>query len=140
MAPEHDFDREDREDAPFLIPDPESQSPSAPVAHHDDSKTSTHYDDQASAQKVGFRLKVILFSMILAVEVGFAFVEGPQVRIFESIACRQYFSVADPSQIGANGQVPEEMCKGADVQAELAAVKGYHMFFDGLLCRIGSIR
>jgi hypothetical protein len=34
----------------------------------------------------------------------------------------------DPTKIGADGQVPEAMCKIGEVQAELAAVKGYHMF------------
>jgi hypothetical protein len=57
----------------------------------------------------------------------------------EAITCRQYFLVADPTQIGADGQVPEAMCKIGEVQAELAAVKGYHMFFDGTLCRLISI-
>ncbi|KAJ5102518.1 hypothetical protein N7532_003047 [Penicillium argentinense] len=122
MAPDHEFDREEREDAPFL------SEPGTPV----DAKPR-HDQNNASAKKIGFRLKMILFTMILAVEVGLAFLEGPMVRILESIACRQYFAGVDPSKIGANGNVPEGQCKVAEVQAELAAVKGYHMFFDGLL-------
>ena len=51
----------------------------------------------------------------------------------ESIACRKYYLERDPSQIGADGQVREEQCKVKDVQTELAAVKGYMEFFDGLL-------
>ncbi|KAJ5777608.1 hypothetical protein N7520_000854 [Penicillium odoratum] len=135
MVAKPEFDREDREDAPFL-PESDSQSPSAPGPRE---AKPPHTSSDALAQKIGFRLKVTLFAMILAVDIGFSFIEGPQVRIFESIACRQYFSVADPTQIGANGQVPEEMCKGAEVQAELAAVKGYNMFFDGLLCALLAI-
>jgi hypothetical protein len=77
--------------------------------------------------------------MILAVEIGFAFLEGPMTRIMEAITCRQYFLVADPTKIGADGQVPEAMCKIGEVQAELAAVKGYHMFFDGTLCRLNCV-
>ena len=55
------------------------------------------------------------------------------VRIYESITCRKYYLEQDPSQIGADGQVQEELCKVKDVQTEVAAVKGYMEFFDGLL-------
>jgi hypothetical protein len=34
-----------------------------------------------SASAISFRLKAILFAMVLAVEIGFAFLEGPMVRI-----------------------------------------------------------
>lgn len=122
----HELDR-DREDAPFL------NTPSAP---HVESKPA-HPERNASASAITFRLKVILFAMVLAVEIGFSFLDGPMVRILESIACRQYYTNADPTKVGANGQVPEDLCKVGEVQAELAAVKGYHMFFDGLLSTIG---
>lgn len=134
--PHEPLAREDREDAPFLPPS-EPGSPRSPSAAHPhvDSKPGVDEPElpRASASAIGLRLKIILFAMILAVEIGFAFLEGPLVRIFESIACRQYYQNADPSKIGANGQVPEKLCKVAAVQAELAAVKGYHVFFDGSL-------
>lgn len=117
------------------------QPPVSPVRarhSHSDSKPRISSDlrpkpTNASTKGIVFRLKVTLFAMILLVEVGFAFLEGPMVRIFEAIACRQYYGVVDPSKIGANGQVPEELCKIPDIQSELAAVKGYHVFFDGLM-------
>lgn len=135
MASPQELDREDREDAPFLA------HPSAPEnIHHrrvsNDTKPEPARPTErpaASASAITFRLKVILFAMVLAVEIGFSFLEGPMVRIMEAIACRQYYSVQDPSKIGANGQVPESLCKIGEIQAELAAVKGYHVFFDGLL-------
>ncbi|KAJ5908771.1 hypothetical protein N7495_001453 [Penicillium taxi] len=132
MAPEHlhELDQ-DREDAPFLAPEPAS----APVAR--EAKPPRQPEKaNVTAKQISFRLKLALFLMILAVEVGFAFLEGPMVRIMEDIACRQYFAIADPTKIDATGQVPEDQCKIAEVQAELAAVKGYHMFFDGLLSAI----
>lgn len=134
-----EYEREDREDAPFLAPEPAQSSSTPGRPQYNESKPAHSLGSDASIQKIGFRLKVTLFAMILAVDIGFSFIEGPQVRIFESIACRQFFSVTDPSQIGANGQVPEAMCKGAEVQAELAAVKGYNMFFDGLLCMLRGL-
>lgn len=135
MASPQEIDREVREDAPFLA-DPAAAAPGS--AHHrhvsGDAKPERQTErTQASASRISFRLKLILFAMVLAVEIGFSFLEGPMVRIMESIACRQYYTTQDPSKIGANGQVPENLCKVGEVQAELAAVKGYHMFFDGLL-------
>ncbi|KAJ6114009.1 hypothetical protein N7523_007326 [Penicillium sp. IBT 18751x] len=125
-----DLDRDHREDAPFL------DTPE--IAPHVENKP-VHPERNAAPSTITFRLKVILFAMVLAVEVGFSFLDGPMVRILESIACRQYYNEADPSQIGANGQVPEALCKIGEVQAELAAVKGYHMFFDGLLSALMAI-
>jgi hypothetical protein len=71
--------------------------------------------------------------MILAFEVGIVMANGPMTRIYESIACRQYYAEYDPRQIAADRQVPESMCKIKEVQTELAAVKGYMEFFDGVL-------
>jgi len=133
----HDPLNEDREDIPFL----DDASTSGPAHRHVHSKPSigSHPEEANAASSISFRFKLILFSMILAVEIGFAFLEGPMVRIMEAIACRQHFLVADPTKIGADGQVPEALCKIADVQAELAAVKGYHMFFDGTISALLAI-
>lgn len=132
----HDPLNEDREDEPFL----DANDP-GPAHRHVPSKPSigSHKVEATPASSISFRFKVILFSMILAVEVGFAFLEGPMVRIMEAIACRQHYLNADPTKIGVDGQVPESLCKIAEVQAELAAVKGYHMFFDGTICALLAI-
>ncbi|KAL4941284.1 hypothetical protein BDV06DRAFT_5339 [Aspergillus oleicola] len=81
------------------------------------------------------RLMITLLAMTLAVEVGFVMAGGPMTRIYESIACRDYYSTVDPSKLtlGSDGQVPEELCKGKEVQSEVAAVKGYMEFFEGML-------
>ncbi|KAJ5773794.1 Major facilitator superfamily domain general substrate transporter [Penicillium paradoxum] len=134
------LDREDREDAPFLdSPDPNTPGSAQFHIPSRPSIGSRTAEANASASAITFRLKLIMFAMILAVEVGFAFLEGPMVRIMESIACRQYFLDVDPTKIGADGQVPEAMCKVGEVQAELAAVKGYHVFFDGTLSALLAI-
>lgn len=114
-------DLRDGEDAPFLA---EEQGPSAP-----------RYDDRAAnaaREKLRWRLIVTLFAMILTVETGNAMVSGPTTRIYESIACRNYYEVHDPSQIANGGQIPEELCKNADIQSEVATVKGIGELFDGL--------
>lgn len=134
MVSPPETDREDREDAPFLA---EAATPDGAHAHGETKPVRPTERSNASVGTIGFRLKVILFAMVLAVEIGFSFLDTPMVRILESIACRQYYTAEDPSKIGPNGQVPERLCKVGEVQAELAAVKGYHMFFDGLLSMAG---
>ncbi|KAL4893000.1 MFS general substrate transporter [Aspergillus ambiguus] len=127
MPPEpNDFDRED---APFL---PSAESSHRDPKHHDDEKQGAE-TPRLIDPKLRFRLMVTLFTMILAVEVGAVMAGGPMTRIYESIACREYFAENDPRQIGANGEVEESLCKIKEVQTELAAVKGYMEFFDGLL-------
>ena len=131
MPPEPEFTDEDHEDVPFLGSETDSNTPTSDPRNNVNSggQPNQHFLDK----RIGLRLRFILFAMVLAVEVGFSFLDGPMVRIMESIACRQFYIQADPSKVGVDNQVPEELCKGAEVQAELAAVKGYHMFFDGLL-------
>lgn len=128
---------EDREDIPFL----DGSTSGRPTHRRIPSKPGigSRPVKANSTSSISFRLKLILFTMILAVEVGFAFLEGPMVRIMEAIACRQHFLGADATKIGADGQVPEALCKITEVQAELAAVKGYHMFFDGTISALLAI-
>ncbi|PYI07673.1 MFS transporter [Aspergillus sclerotiicarbonarius CBS 121057] len=115
----------DREDAPFLA----SGETTPPIQEEPDQ-----YDAQKEAnRKIRFRLMVTLFAMILAVEVGICMSNGPVTRIYESIACREYYAQYDPTQIGVDGEVKEELCKVKAVQQDLAAVKGYMEFFDGIL-------
>ena len=118
----------DREDAPFLA--------SADSNGNDDPIT-IHAREQAVPkvfpEKLRFRLLVILLIMILALDSGTIMSMGPLTRLYESVACRDYYALHDPSQIGAHGQVKEELCKVNEVQAEVAAIVGYMEFFDGLL-------
>jgi MFS family permease len=137
----------DREDAPFLASSPESSTSNRHTRDQDDEAEPKHVhndnededgdvDDRKGTQaieKIRFRFMVTLFTMILAFEVGIVMANGPMTRIYESIACRQYYAEYDPRQIAADGQVPESMCKIKEVQTELAAVKGYMEFFDGVL-------
>lgn len=131
----------DREDAPFLQRD--NSSNSSPIQepkrhrHYRDRDHDHHHETSSSIASSGnelrLRLLITLFAIVLAIEMGLSMADSPMVRIYESIACRKYYLERDPSQIGADGQVREEQCKVKDVQTELAAVKGYMEFFDGLL-------
>ncbi|PWY74355.1 MFS general substrate transporter, partial [Aspergillus heteromorphus CBS 117.55] len=127
----------DREDAPFL----DAGEPSLPLDDQDDDSAPKPYTEERREidRKIRFRLMVTLFAMILAVEVGVCMSNGPVTRIYESIACREYYAQYDPTQIAADGQVPEELCKIKAVQQDLAAVKGYMEFFDGILSAVLAI-
>lgn len=120
--------RDTSADSPFL---------GAPGSKHEEDQAFESDQDLprrgASLKKLRFRLLVTLFAMILTVEMGMAMAIGPITRISEAIACREYYAQNDPAKIAADGMVKEEFCKVKDVQNELAAVKGYMEFFDGLL-------
>ncbi|KAL5051391.1 hypothetical protein BDW71DRAFT_170919 [Aspergillus fruticulosus] len=123
------------EDVPFLPPEHNQgiqQNPS-----HSQSSTRAHgYSGKGSVVINGAirsRLMITLLAMVLAVEVGFVMAGGPMTRIYESIACREYFTQVDPAKIGSDRQVPEELCKLKEVQSEIAAVTGYMEFFQGVL-------
>ncbi|KAK2760335.1 hypothetical protein FQN54_002403 [Arachnomyces sp. PD_36] len=127
----------DREDAAFLSSVDRSHGD-----HHHRSDSDTNMGsgsfeyvarNTATTEKIRFRLMVVLLLMVLALETGGIMSMGPGTRIFESIACRNYYLLHDPAKIGASGQVNEDLCKINDVQAEVAAIVGYKQFFDGLL-------
>ncbi|KAE8150368.1 major facilitator superfamily domain-containing protein [Aspergillus avenaceus] len=122
---DHSNDFLDREDAPFLPADADAPT---------DRKPGHAQDELDSIDKnIRNRLIFTLFAMIMAVEVGIAMANGPLTRICESIACREYYATYDPTQLDSTGQVDEALCKVQEVQTELAAVKGYMEFFDGIL-------
>jgi hypothetical protein len=48
----------------------------------------------------------------------------PLNRLLEANICRIYYREHDPSAINGNDQVPEDLCKGASVQIQLALLLG----------------
>lgn len=125
-------DRELDEDAPFLAGEDRPKS-----RDHDD-KPEDH-DRPVISQKLKWRLLITLFAIVLAVDMGVGMSENPQFRIFEAITCRKYYLQQDRARIEPDGQVKEEFCKVPEVQAEVAAVKGYFELFEGILCMVLAI-
>jgi hypothetical protein len=114
---------EDREDAPFLAErDGPAAAPPRPSSH----------ESTAFREKLRIRLMITLFAIILFVETGNAMTQGPTTRIYESIACTSFYERTDATKIGPDGQIPEELCKGSEIQGEVAIVKGYGELFDGV--------
>lgn len=129
----------DDEDAPFLRPSDTSE----PKRHGHNGAHEERHGQQGQrrqpnstvlvSQRLRLRLLVTLFAIVLATELGFGMTDSPLVRIYESITCRKYFLQQDPGKVGPDGQVAEEFCKLKGIQADVAAVKGYGEFFDGIL-------
>ncbi|KAL4749202.1 hypothetical protein BDW72DRAFT_178825 [Aspergillus terricola var. indicus] len=127
--------RDSEEDVPFLPPEHNHGIRHNP-SHSQSSARAKGYSGKESVVINGAirsRLMITLLAMVLAVEVGFVMAGGPMTRIYESIACREYFEQADSAKIGPDRQVPEELCKLKEVQSEIAAVTGYMEFFQGVL-------
>lgn len=62
----------------------------------------------------------ICAGIILVMNVAFYSRAAPVLRLVESSVCREYFSIHDPSVIGSNGNVPEQMCKVDYIQKKVA--------------------
>jgi hypothetical protein len=76
----------------------------------------------------------VLICILFTIEFGDELIQAPQVRIFESIYCRQYYEVHDPRKIGSDGGdgVREEYCKNSVIQGQVAMLRGWQVTLDGL--------
>ena len=57
---------------------------------------------------------------------------APETRIFESIACRNYFDKHYPDEFESPGDIPEDQCKINPVQGEVAYVQGLAASFNAI--------
>src|SRR5690606_23884856 len=64
-----------------------------------------------------------LFELLLVV---------PKIRLLEAKICRNYYDLNDPSAYDPDGTVPEILCKIPEIQARLAHIKGWQVFWEGL--------
>lgn len=62
---------------------------------------------------------ILLYIAFFIIEIGSVFLTIPSVRIFEDIICHHYY---DRDQAGMESDIPEEFCKGKEVQQELAVI------------------
>lgn len=72
----------------------------------------------------------------MAIHFSLAFFEiiinAPQLYLFEQSLCSSYYRIHDPNLIGHNGWIEESYCKLAEIQHQLATVRGWKSFFDTL--------
>ena len=134
MDPEkrgHDHEEENShlaESTPFLDSQYEESSSGL------QSPTQEEIDALADkrAQKFRARVTLLIALLIVAVDLPSVMFNASMVRILESIYCQQYYSAHDPTQIGLDGSVPEELCKVEDVQSQLSSLRGWTGFWSHL--------
>ncbi|KAK6508136.1 hypothetical protein TWF506_010238 [Arthrobotrys conoides] len=81
------------------------------------------------------RRLVILISFVLGMfilESGDQLVKPAMVRIYEDTICRNYYATQHHELFPTGEDVPEEKCKIAPVQTELAFVRGLEPVFDAI--------
>lgn len=76
-------------------------------------------------------LRVVIVSIICVflIELGDYMLRAPFMRILEDAVCRAYFKSVAPSGVDLALPIPEEDCKIAPVQSELANLKGWDLTF-----------
>jgi len=77
-------------------------------------------------------LVVLCLLLIAIVDMGAFLAEPPKTRVFEAKICLAYYRQHDPSAIGADGKIPEKLCKIDSVQQKLAMIFGWQDTFDAL--------
>ncbi|KAK6348821.1 hypothetical protein TWF730_009589 [Orbilia blumenaviensis] len=77
----------------------------------------------------------VILSFVLAMfilEVADQFTRPAMVRIYEDTICRNYYATQQHQLYPAGEDVPEEKCKIAPVQRELALIRGLEPVFDAI--------
>jgi hypothetical protein len=77
--------------------------------------------DPASKNRQSIRPLIIL---LILVHLSAVLYTLPLNRVIELRLCREYYELHDPSVIGANGLIPEQLCKIDEVQRRLAWLQG----------------
>jgi MFS family permease len=77
-------------------------------------------------------LVVLAVGLIAIVDVGAFLADPPKTRMFEANICLSYYTQHDASVIGADGTIPEKLCKIDEVQQKLATIFGWQDTFDAL--------
>ncbi|EUC43341.1 hypothetical protein COCMIDRAFT_101075 [Bipolaris oryzae ATCC 44560] len=74
----------------------------------------------------------LIFVLVAFIDIGAYLADPPMTRIFEANLCYKYYLEQDPSVIGGDGTIPEELCKVDIVQQRLASIFGWQEMFNAL--------
>ena len=116
-----------RESTPFLRSSFDSNHDSEHAAQPDPDSP-----EEKKARKFRTRVTILIALLIVAVDLPAVMFNTSMVRILESIYCREYYTIHDPSKFGANGRIEEQLCKIEDVQTQLSSLRGWMSFFSHL--------
>lgn len=65
-----------------------------------------------------------LLALLVLVHLSIVLYTLPLNRVIEARLCREYYESHDPSVIGPDDSIPEQLCKIDDVQRKLAWLQG----------------
>lgn len=72
-------------------------------------------------------VKILCFVLLIIFEVGIYLQVTPMSKILEDVICRGYYPELS---VTSAGRVEDPRCKSADVQSELAVLRGWTATFD----------
>lgn len=72
--------------------------------------------------------------LMIFIATSYAFTEAPQLWLYESAICRQYYCAHDPSMIRPDGSIPEIECKLDAIQHDVATIKSRQVQINCLVC------
>lgn len=102
-------------------------NPKRPSVERSHSLLDVHIPKTHSPKVVVYMLAVMVFFIMI----GNYLIMVPQVRILEDIICRHYYDGLDGKRhIGLYDGVPEDSCKGNEVQEELSLITGISSFLN----------
>ncbi|PGH13869.1 hypothetical protein AJ80_06138 [Polytolypa hystricis UAMH7299] len=107
------------------------------LSTQDPPSFSSHQHSQQQYLKRKFRERPVVFValcliILLVIDFCGALTITPQTRIYEAIVCRKYYDEHLPEQFPYGEEIPEEQCKIAAVQGEVALVNGLQTSFDAI--------
>ena len=86
-----------------------------------------------SVQSLGIRSVTGLVTLLcFTFMIGTALITAPQIRILESIICRQYYE-RDPEFTGSLDDIDEHLCKNNKVQQDLTILSSRMLLLDAIV-------
>lgn len=112
----------------------ESAEEAAPLIYPVDTEASPSLPGttELKKDKPWVLLCVLIFFLLAIVDVGAFLAEPPKTRVYEASICLRHYEEVDPSKIGPNGSVPEELCKEDVIQQRMAMIFGWQDTFDAI--------
>lgn len=78
------------------------------------------------------RVVALCAALVIAANIADYLQKAPRIRLYESVICSNHWLNVDPSVVGADGSVPEALCKVDLIQDKLAKILGWQLFFDSI--------
>ncbi|KAJ8112694.1 hypothetical protein OPT61_g5000 [Boeremia exigua] len=75
---------------------------------------------------------IMAFALVAIIDMGAFLAEAPRTRVYEANICLGYYRETNPSVIGADGTIPEKLCKVDEVQQKMAMIFGWQDMFDAI--------